>query len=74
MENKGEVKRPVKCWNCRYCDKESTLINGKWIPTKTGYCLAENSAANGQSFYRKVYIDTTFNECIEYIPRSQSTN
>lgn len=49
----------VKCWDCLYCDKESVLVEGKWEPTRTGFCTAEGSAANGpQTWYQKVYANT----------------
>lgn len=59
----------VSCWACRYCDKESVLKNNKWVLTRTGYCLAEKSAVNGENdFYKKVYINTTYNECSQFEP------
>ena len=58
----------VSCWACLYCDKESILKDDKWVLTRTGYCLAENSAVNGENgFYRKVYVNTT-KECCQFEP------
>jgi hypothetical protein len=51
-DNISQPKNGIKCWDCCYCDKESVLVNGKWLPTRTGYCLAQNSAVNGDvDFY-----------------------
>ena len=62
----------AKCWNCRYCDKESVLINGKWYPTKSGYCLAEHSAANGPDLWnQKVYSDTIQPQCAQFQERDE---
>jgi hypothetical protein len=64
-----KVNTNVRCWNCRYCDKESIKIDGEWKLTKTGYCLAEHSAVNGlNGFYKKVYIDTIQKDCFEFEP------
>ena len=61
----------VSCWACRYCDKESVLKGYKWVLTRTGYCLAEKSAVNGENdFYKKVYVNTTYNECSQFEPCS----
>jgi hypothetical protein len=61
----------VSCWACRYCDKESVLKGDKWVLTRTGYCLAEKSAVNGENdFYKKVYVNTTYNECSQFEPCS----
>ena len=62
MENKN-----IRCWDCRYCDKESRLANDTWRLTKTGYCLAEKSSANGENdYYKKVYINTIQRECSQF--------
>ena len=61
----------VSCWACRYCDKESALKGDKWVLTRTGYCLAEKSAVNGENdFYKKVYVNTIYNECSQFEPCS----
>ena len=61
----------VSCWACRYCDKESVLKGDKWVLTRTGYCLAEKSAVNGENdFYKKVYVNTIYNECSQFEPCS----
>jgi hypothetical protein len=61
----------VRCWTCLYCDKESVLKDDKWVLTKTGYCLAEKSAINGENdFYKKVYINTIYKECSPFKPCS----
>lgn len=62
-------QQEIKCWNCQYCDKESFLKNGKWILTRTGYCLAEKSEVNGQNdFYKKVYMNTIYKNCNQFNP------
>lgn len=61
----------VSCWACRFCDKESVLKGDKWVLTRTGYCLAEKSAVNGENdFYKKVYVNTVYNECSQFEPCS----
>ena len=52
-------------------DKEHVLKGNKWVLTRTGYCLAEKSAVNGKNdFYKKVYVNTTYNECSQFEPCS----
>lgn len=61
----------VSCWACRHCDKEYVLKGDKWVLTRTGYCLAEKSAVNGENdFYKKVYVNTSYNECSQFEPCS----
>ena len=61
----------VSCWACWYCDKGSVLKGDKWVLTGTGYCLAEKSAVNGENdFYKKVYVNTNYNECSQFQPCS----
>ena len=61
----------VSCWACRYCDKESVLKGDKWVLTRTGYCLAEKSAVNGENdFYKKVYVNTIYSKCSQFEPCS----
>lgn len=60
-------KENVRCWECQYCDKESELKQGVWVPTNVGYCLAEKSAANGiDSFNERVTSKTVFKRCNKY--------
>jgi hypothetical protein len=60
----------ANCWECQFCDKESVLIDGKWKLTRTGYCLAEYSAVNGDGkFYQKVYANTRVS-CTQYEKKS----
>ena len=68
MKEKKEVSTSkVSCWACRYCDKESVYNGDKWVLTRTGYCLAEKSAVNGENdFYKKVYVNTVYNECSQF--------
>jgi hypothetical protein len=41
----------------------------KWVLTRTGYCLAEKSAVNGENdFYKKVYVNTIYKECSQFEP------
>ena len=68
---KPPLQRSVSCWACRYCDKEHVLKGNEWVLTRTGYCLAEKSAVNGKNdFYKKVYVNTTYNECSQFEPCS----
>jgi hypothetical protein len=62
------IHQKVKCWDCAYCDKESVKVNNVWTQTRTGYCMAENSAVNGKDkFSEKVFLNTIQNECSEYM-------
>lgn len=64
-----EIPQPneVRCWDCCYCDKESVLKGYKWVLTKTGYCLSEKSAVNGENgFYKKIYVNTVYKECSQF--------
>jgi hypothetical protein len=62
----------VNCWSCQYCDKESVLKVSRWVLTRTGYCLAEKSAVNGENdFYKKVYVNTIYKQCGQFEPCSQ---
>ena len=67
--NEASYTGSISCWACRHCDKESVLKGCKWVLTRTGYCLAEKSAVNGENdFYKKVYVNTTYNKCIQFAP------
>jgi hypothetical protein len=60
-------KENARCWYCQYCDKESELRHGVWVPTNVGYCLAEKSAANGiDSFNERVTNKTVYKRCNLY--------
>lgn len=55
------------CWQCSAADKESVLTPDGWKLTRTAYCLATGSAANGRrGYYRRVYKDTIQKECSEF--------
>lgn len=59
----------VRCWACIYADKVSVLgVDGKWRKTRTAHCMAEGSWANGEEFYRKVYVDTLPPSCVHFTP------
>ena len=64
-----DENKSVSCWSCQFCDKVYVLVKDKWVQTRTGHCLAQKSAANGESdFYRKVYIDTVQKQCKQFQP------
>lgn len=59
----------VRCWACRYCDKEFVKKGDSWVMTRTGFCLAEKSAVNGENdYYKKVDVNTTYKECSQFEP------
>lgn len=69
LEAEDKALKQHRCWDCKYCDKESVLKGNKWILTRTGYCLAGKSAVNGETgFYKKVYVNTTYNNCNQFEP------
>lgn len=57
----------AKCWNCRFCFRDSVLIAGKWREAKAGDCIADDGAEAG----KRVYADTVQPECCKFEPRDE---
>lgn len=57
----------IRCWKCKWCDKEHVKIAGEYIENGKGNCAAEYSKANGANwFYARVYKSTVQIGCEQF--------